>query len=340
MVVATNFLGLNVPQSLIARNPLPCRDKSKLFITSAAHHDSFENLAHYMTSDDLVVVNDTKVQPCRLIATKKHTLGRVELLFTQQVSLCQGWAIFKASHKLRVKTLLTIGAVELEVIEQKDRQVLLKTSQPLERIFAHYGLTPLPSYMNRTAEQSDNERYQSIWAKSKGSCAAPTASLHFTPKVLHSLQRKKVSIDYCTLHIGLGTFLPVKGAIENHVIHKEYYNVSQGLFEKILHTKKRGGRIVAVGTSVTRALESTMLTDRQGKPRLCGKTSLFIKPGYQFKIVDRLITNFHQPDSTLMLLVQAFSGKENIYQYYREAFTKNYRLYSYGDAMLLENNPC
>ena len=202
----------------------------------------------------------------------------------------------------------------------------------IDLIFDSLGQVPLPPYMNRTDNNQDRIRYQSVWAKNSGSCAAPTASLHFTKQVIESLSQKNINIDYCTLHVGLGTFLPVKGSIDTHVMHQERFEVSDRLLKKIKDVKSKGGKVIAVGTSVARALESVALKDF----RKNGATSLFIKPGFKFQIVDRLITNFHQPDSTLILLVKAFSGSQAIQSIYREAFVNKYRLYSYGDSMILE----
>lgn len=329
-----NFLGLNVPDSYIAREPLSNRDHSKLFVTGAGVHDKFYNLSHYIDSGDLLILNNTKVQPCRVIAHKKDSGGKVELLFTHKESSYQGVAIYKASHSLKIGTVLVSQSTHLRVIGTNGSKVTVQSDIPLDSLFQLIGHVPLPPYMKRISHTGDHSRYQSIWAQHNGSCAAPTASLHFTDKVINSLRHKGVLIDYCTLHVGLGTFLPVKGSVENHVMHEESYSVSQSLLEKIKQVKQRGNKVIAVGTSVTRALESAASTSFKGKEQ----TSLFIKPGYQFKVIDRLITNFHQPDSTLILLVQALSGQKEIRAYYREAFVQKYRLYSYGDAMLLENN--
>ena len=335
-----NFLGLNVPDCLIARYPLTKRDSSKLFVTNIDHHTHFESLDKFISSGDLLIINDTKVQPCRLIGKKERTSGRVELLFTSKTSEYCGWAIYKASHRLKQGAKIIIGPYVLEVLECQGRQVHLRSTCTLQRIFDHQGHVPLPSYMNRSSDFADKQRYQSVWATQSGSCAAPTASLHFTKHVLDKVRAKGVEIQTCTLHVGLGTFLPVKGSVQDHVMHEESYEVSKNLINKILEVKKRGGKVIAVGTSVTRALETAIEKNLLGQYKLKGKTSLFIKPGYRFKVVDRLITNFHQPDSTLILLVQAFAGVQKIKEYYSQAFMRQYRLYSYGDAMLLENKSC
>lgn len=333
MYNSPNFLGLNVPSTLIAKYPLPARDSSKLFVTGAQKHDQFSNLSQYIGSDDLVIFNDTKVQPCRILARKQSSKGRVELLFTEKTTEYQGWAIYKSSHRLKIGTILEEETGKRLVVSQvRGREVLVHSDLPLDMLFDSVGHVPLPSYMNRTDHQSDRSRYQSLWAKNTGSCAAPTASLHFTNKVINELTLKGVGINYCTLHVGLGTFLPVKNDIASHVMHEERFDVKSDLLKQIHETKQRGGKIIAVGTSVVRALESTCM--RQFKEQ--DNTSLFIKPGFKFNIVDRLITNFHQPDSTLILLVQAFAGVNEIKSIYQEAFLNKYRLYSYGDSMLLE----
>ena len=328
-----NFLGLNVPSTLIARSPLPARDSSRLFVTGNRKHDKFSNLVNYISSRDLVVFNDTKVQSCRILTYKSCSKGKVELLFTESLSDYMGWAIYKSSHKLKVGTVLEgDNSLRLTVIQHKGRSVLVQCEIPLDLLFQSVGHVPLPPYMNRADHQGDKNRYQSLWAKRSGSCAAPTASLHFTDKVLQDLKLKNINIRYCTLHVGLGTFLPVKSDISSHIMHEERFEVSAELLEQISKTKARGGQVIAVGTSVARALESTCLSQFKHQR----STSLFIKPGFRFNIIDKLITNFHQPDSTLILLVQAFAGVKEIRSIYQEAFFKKYRLYSYGDSMLLE----
>jgi S-adenosylmethionine:tRNA ribosyltransferase-isomerase len=331
MPFSPNFLGLNAPESLIAREPLAIRDHSKFFVTQKGIHDKFYHLHHYVNPGDLLILNNTKVEPCRVYA-KKETGGKVELLFIEQKNIYEGWAIYQSSQKLKKNTILICQSVTLMILEVYHGKVLLKSTLPLSRLFDSKGHVPLPPYMQRESYYKDKMAYQSLWAKHIGSCAAPTASLHFTQRVLLNLKNKGVLIDYCTLHVGLGTFLPIKKSINEHVMHEESYYVPKNLIEKIKSIKNNGGKIIAVGTSVMRALESSVNYSYSQS----SKTSLFIKPGYQFNIVDRLITNFHQTDSTLMLLVQAFAGKENITKYYREAFLKRYRLYSYGDAMILD----
>lgn len=328
-----NFLGFVLPESLIARHPLPQRDCARLLVGKTQQTLSFFDFPSIVNSNDLIIFNDTRVQPVRVYAKKYPSGGAVEFLFTQQKNLYEGLALYKSSHRLKIGQQLLCQDAILHVVGIEHNQVQIQSSVALDHLLLKQGHVPLPPYLRREDSVHDRWAYQTGWAKSPGSSAAPTASLHFTPRVLRLLEHKGVQATYCTLHVGLGTFLPVKGDVLTHKMHAEYYEVPERTLRLIEQTKQRGGRVIAVGTTVTRALESAY---QNGGVKQKGLTEIFMKPGYRFNIVDAMITNFHQVDSTLILLVQAFAGIESIKKLYCFALKERYRLYSYGDAMFLE----
>ena len=332
-----------LPSSLIAQYPSPQRDESSLMILhrgkGTIEHRSFRDLPNYFNSGDLLVMNNTRVFPARLIG-KKETGGKVEILLISPTNGTMGeWnVLIKGSGKVRPQTQIQFSQ-ELygEVKEVKDGKGRIRLSSQGEvmDLIRKVGRVPLPPYIKREDEPLDKDRYQTVFAEREGSIAAPTAGLHFTQDLLQSLRDQGITIAWITLHIGLGTFVPVKTRnVEDHAMEAEWVEISEQTGQEIEQTRSRGGRIIAVGTTTTRALES--FSDGNGGVK-CGKgiTSLFIYPPYHFKVINGLITNFHLPKSTLMMLVSAFAGKDLLAKAYQEAIDKKYRFYSYGDAMLI-----
>ena len=334
-----------LPESSIAQTPAEPRDSSRLLVlhrdTGDIEHRVFRDISDYLRAGDLLVLNKTRVIPARIYA-RKETGGRVELLLLRRRDEWT-WEALVGGKGLRVGKLVKVeDGPDAEIMELLDgSQRLIKFSEPIEPYFSRVGNVPLPPYIHE--KLSDPERYQTVYAREPGSAAAPTAGLHFTPRLLEELQAKGVKIAYVTLHVGLDTFAPVtEENPEEHVIHTEWCELPQETAELINETKKSGGRVVAVGTTSVRTLESA---DRSSsielssiEPRISpfvGATSLFILPGYEFRIVDAMITNFHLPKSTLLMLVSAFAGREAILKTYETAIQAGYRFYSFGDAMLL-----
>jgi S-adenosylmethionine:tRNA ribosyltransferase-isomerase len=331
------------PPSLIAQYPSPQRDESSLMILhrgkGTIEHRAFRDLPNYLNPGDLLVMNNTRVFPARLIG-KKETGGKVEMLLISPTNgRMEEWnVLIKGSGKVRPRAQIQFSQ-ELygEVKEVKDGRGRIRLSSQGEvmDLIRKVGRVPLPPYIKREDEPLDRDRYQTVFAEREGSIAAPTAGLHFTQDLLQSLRDQGVTIAWITLHIGLGTFVPVKTRnVEDHAMEAEWAEISEQTGQEIGQTRVRGGRIIAVGTTTTRALES--FSDGNGGVK-CGKgiTSLFIYPPYHFKVIDGLITNFHLPKSTLMMLVSAFAGKDLLAKAYQEAIDKKYRFYSYGDAMLI-----
>lgn len=330
-----NFLGFELPDELVAHYPLEQRDSSRVLLSRTVETVSFKAITEELSCGDLLILNDTKVQPARLTTYKKDTSGKVTLLVFELQPPHHARCMYKSSHPLHVHQTLICGAYELKVITLcGPGQAILESITPWAQVMEELGAVPLPPYLKRASEALDKERYQSVWAKETGSSAAPTASLHFTPEVLDSLTVKGVRIAYCTLHVGLGTFLPVRSAnTDTHVMHQEWFCVPAATLTAIAETRATGKKVTAVGTTVVRALESVDF----GKTETTqGLTDIFIRPGFHFKYIDRLLTNFHQVDTTLILLVQAFAGIEKISTCYKKALSEKMRLYSYGDCILLE----
>lgn len=337
-----NDFHFDLPSELIARYPLAKRSTSRLLCldkeTEGFIHRSFYELIDLVSPGDLLVFNDTKVIPARLFG-KKKTGGNVEILVEKILDDHRVLAQVRASKSPRIgEEIYFAEGICLEVIGRQKQFYELSYPAPdrtiLELIEA-IGQIPLPPYMHRVPDESDKERYQTVYAKLKGSVAAPTAGLHFDEELLCQLKNKQVEMGYLTLHIGAGTFAPVRvDNILEHKMHAEYLNVSKVLCEKIIAAKKQGKRVIAVGTTSLRALETASQTGVLAPYQ--GETNIFIYPGYAFQCVDALITNLHLPCSSLLMLVSAFSGHSKVMRAYQEAVKKSYRFYSYGDAMWME----
>ena len=302
--------------------------------TGNLEHRIFRDVGDYLRSGDLLVVNQTRVIPARIFA-RKETGGRAELLLLRRRDELT-WEALVGGKGLRVgKTIKVEDGPQAEIIELLDgSERLIKFSEPIEPYFSKVGNVPLPPYIHE--KLSDPERYQTVYAREPGSAAAPTAGLHFTPRLLEELQGKGVKIAYVTLHVGLDTFAPVtEENPKEHIIHTEWCELPQETADLINQTKQAGGKVIAVGTTSVRTLESAAAVGRDGIPPYEGPTSLFILPGYEFKVVDVMITNFHLPKSTLLMLVSAFAGRDTILETYEKAIKEGYRFYSFGDAMLI-----
>lgn len=325
---------------LIARYPLLARTASRLMVLGVTNdivHSQFENIFQLLNAGDLLVFNNTKVFPARLQA-KKKTGGKVEVLVERILDKTHMIVQLRASKSMRSGDYLIFAdTFQFEIIKRQDIFYVLRADSNLniECIIDEIGEIPLPPYLKRKAEHIDHERYQTIYAKYKGSVAAPTAGFHFDEALLKLIRAKQVQIDFLTLHVGAGTFAPVRvDNIKQHKMHNEYLQVSTLLCENIIKTKRAGNKVIAVGTTSLRGLE-TAAQNGQIQP-YNGDTNIFIYPGYQFQCVDALITNFHLPCSTLLMLVCAFGGYHQVMDAYKQAVLHRYRFYSYGDAMWIE----
>ena len=340
-----------LPPELIAQAPLPERSASRLLVVKpgqapSADHAGFEDrvfreLPELLAPGDLLVFNDTRVIPARLFG-QKATGGRVEILIERLLGADEARAQLGVSKSPKPGARIALDAGgEAEVLGRDDEFYRLRfdVSEPLESWLLHAGRLPLPPYIQREPGSDDDERYQTVFAREIGAVAAPTAGLHFDDALLEALQRRGVGFGHVTLHVGAGTFQPVRAdSLDDHVMHSEWLNVGAGLVEQIRQTRAAGGRVVAVGTTVVRALESATRANAAGEPELqpfAGETRLFILPGYRIGSVDALITNFHLPESTLLMLVSAFAGKARMFAAYEHAIRERYRFFSYGDAMML-----
>ncbi|WP_418626737.1 tRNA preQ1(34) S-adenosylmethionine ribosyltransferase-isomerase QueA [Anaerosinus sp.] len=333
----------DLPESFIAQTPCEPRDHSKLLIldsqTGRIEHKIFYQLKEYLKPGDTIIFNDTKVIPARLIGTKDETGAKIEVFLLSRKTGDEWEALVKPGKKARVGAKINFGeALSCEVIENTDfggRIVKFHYEGIFEEILDRLGETPLPPYIHEKLQ--DKERYQTVYAKERGSAAAPTAGLHFTKEMLTDLKEKGINLGFVTLHVGLGTFRPVNvEKIEEHQMHREYYSLPKETADLINLTKQRGNRVIAIGTTAIRTLESAS-EKKDFIEAKSGWTDIFIYPGYEFKIVDALVTNFHLPKSTLLMLISAFSGKENIFHAYEEAKKHKYRFFSFGDAMFLLN---
>lgn len=333
----------DLPQELIAQDPLEQRDSSRLLIldkeTGERTHKIFHDIIDYLHEGDCLVINNTKVIPARLIGEREGTGGKVEVLLLKRRSDNVRETLVKPGKKARPGMRLSFGGGLLhaevqEVVDEGNRLIRFEYEGIFEEILDQLGQMPLPPYI--THQLKDKNRYQTVYAKYEGSAAAPTAGLHFTEELLEQIQAKGVKIARVTLHVGLGTFRPVKVEdVTEHHMHTEFYHVSEEAADIINETKKQGGRVICVGTTSCRTIESA--ADDQGIVHATeGDTDIFIYPGYQFKVLDCLITNFHLPESTLLMLVSALAGKENIMAAYREAVEMRYRFFSFGDAMFIK----
>ena len=339
----TSAFDYELPSALIAQYPAEKRDESRLLVLDRAagtiEHRRFRDIVEYIPAGDALVVNETRVFPARLLG-KRAGGGEAEVLLLRPLSDPRVWeALVRPGAKLRAGKTVTIAAdVQLEILDvlpNGNRVVRIDADGNVDDVIARHGHIPLPPYMERPEESLDRERYQTVYARERGSVAAPTAGLHFTAPLLEQLAQDGVSIVKVLLHVGVGTFRPVE--VEDpaqHVMHEETWEIGEAAARDIANVKQNDGRIWAVGTTVTRTLESA--SDEHGNVRSgSGATNLFIRPGYRFKVVDHLLTNFHLPRSTLLMLVSAIGGYEQVMRAYQEAVRERYRFYSYGDAMLV-----
>lgn len=332
----------DLPQELIAQDPLEDRSASRLLVlnktTGEVCHQSFKNIVNYLHPGDCLVINDTKVIPARLYGAKKETNAKIELLLLKRRENDIWETLVKPGKKARPGTEISFGeglltGTILDTIDDGNRLIQFHYQGIFEEILDQLGQMPLPPYI--THQLRDKNRYQTVYAKHEGSAAAPTAGLHFTQKLLDEIEAMGVSIARVTLHVGLGTFRPVK--VENvldHHMHSEFYRIEQSEADKINQAKARGRRVICVGTTSCRTIESAAL-DNGEVPAKSGWTDIFIYPGYTFKVLDALITNFHLPESTLVMLVSALAGREHVLHAYQEAIHERYRFFSFGDAMLI-----
>ena len=332
-----------LPEELIAQHPLEKRDESRLMVldkkTGEIEHKKFYDIIDYLNKGDTLVLNNTRVMPARLIGEKENTGGKIEFLLLKRVEGDKWECLAKPGKSAREGRRFTFGngllkAEVIEVLENGNRIVEFYYEGIFEQVLDSLGEMPLPPYIHEKLE--DKERYQTVYSKEEGSAAAPTAGLHFTKELLKKIQDKGVNIVYLTLHVGLGTFRPVKvEEIEKHNMHSEFYMLSKESADIINETKKRGNRIISVGTTSTRTLET--IGDENGMVKeQSGWTNIFIYPGYKFKVVDNLITNFHLPESTLIVLVSTLAGRENVMNAYNVAVKEKYRFFSFGDAMFIK----
>ena len=342
----TSDFNYDLPQELIAQDPLTDRSASRLMHLSikdgSIEHRHFTDILEYLNPGDCLVINDTKVIPARLYGHKEETGALIEILLLKRNENDVWECLVKPGKKARKGTRISFGDGLLkgeivDVIEDGNRLIHFEYNGIFEEILDQLGEMPLPPYI--THKLQDKNRYQTVYAKHEGSAAAPTAGLHFTKELLEKVKEKGVQIAHVTLHVGLGTFRPVKvDDVEQHHMHSEYYVVEEDQEKLINDTKKNGGRVIAVGTTSCRTLESA--TGEDGVLKAGSSwTEIFIYPGYHFKMIDSLITNFHLPESTLMMLVSALAGKEKIMHAYEEAVKERYRFFSFGDAMFIDSNP-
>lgn len=331
-----------LPDHLIAQFPLPQRTQSRLLHLQGRNGQysdhEFIELPNFLKAGDLIVFNDTKVIKARLKG-QKASGGKVEVLIERILSSSDALAHIRASHAPKPSSVLTLAeSLKVHVLERQEDLFLLRfeTTQTIFELLDKFGSLPLPPYIEHTPNTQDEERYQTVYARSLGAVAAPTAGLHFDNTILNALKNKGIKIAYITLHVGAGTFQPVREEnIASHRMHSEWYEVPQTTINAISETQLAGGQVVAVGTTTLRALESAATHNLKLTPGL-QETNIFITPGFRFQIVDKLITNFHLPKSTLLMLISAFGGYENIKSAYRHAVDKEYRFFSYGDSMLIE----
>ncbi len=334
----------DLPQELIAQDPLEDRSASRLLCldkeTGEVSHHVFREIVDFLNPGDCLVLNNTKVIPARLLGEREGTGGHVEVLLLKRKDKDVWETLVKPGKKCKPGSRLAFGdgllkAEVMDVVEEGNRLVRFEYDGIFEEVLDKLGEMPLPPYI--THKLQDKNRYQTVYAKYEGSAAAPTAGLHFTQELLEQIKNKGVEIAYVTLHVGLGTFRPVKEEnVLNHHMHSEYYQVSEEAAKKINSTKAKGGRIICVGTTSCRTIESA--SDDNGIVHAgCDNTEIFIYPGYRFKVLDSLITNFHLPESTLVMLVSALAGREHVLAAYEEAIKERYRFFSFGDAMFINN---
>jgi len=340
-----------LPEELIAQQPTEQRDASRLLVvhrkTDELEHKHFYDIVDYLNPGDCLVMNNSKVIPARLYGTKKSTGAHIEFLLIKRIEGDRWETMVKPGKRVKPGDVISFSednlfeAEVLEYGEEGTRIVEFKYDGIFMERLEELGNMPLPPYIERASEDKDKDRYQTVYAKEEGSVAAPTAGLHFTPEILEKAKEKGVKLAYVTLHVGIGTFRPVKvEKIEEHKMHFEEYHVDEETAKIVNETKKAGGRIISVGTTSTRTLESAaVLNEETGEYEVKaggGNTGIFIYPGYEFKIIDSLITNFHLPKSTLVMLVSALYNREGILKAYETAVKAKYRFFSFGDAMFIE----
>ncbi|MEB3102037.1 tRNA preQ1(34) S-adenosylmethionine ribosyltransferase-isomerase QueA [Ferviditalea candida] len=342
-----NWFDFELPESLIAQSPLVERNRSRLMTldkrTGEIGHYFFDDLIRFLQAGDTLVLNDTKVIPARLFGVKAQTGAKVEVLLLKNLGEDRWETLVKPGKRVKPGTRLLFGPQEEPVLtaeveseaEMGERVLKFHYQGIFHEILDRLGQMPLPPYIKQQLE--DKNRYQTVYAKHEGSAAAPTAGLHFTDEMLNRIAGMGISIAYLTLHVGLGTFRPVSVSnIEEHRMHAEYYSISRQTAEMLNDAAERGGRIIAVGTTSARTLETAGGQFGRGRIRECsGWTDIFIYPGYRMEMVDALLTNFHLPKSTLLMLISAFAGRENVLNAYREAVNSRYRFFSFGDAMFI-----
>ena len=332
----------DLPEELIAQDPLEDRSSSRLLVldkeTGKTEHHVFKEIVDYLEEGDCLVINDTKVLPARLIGAKVGTDAKIEVLLLKRKENDIWETLVKPGKKAKPGTKISFGdgllvGEVLDIVEEGNRLIQFQYDGIFEEVLDELGQMPLPPYITHHLE--DKNRYQTVYAKHTGSAAAPTAGLHFTPELLHQIAEKGVEIARVTLHVGLGTFRPVKvDNILEHHMHSEFYQIEEEAAEKINQAKESGHRVICVGTTSCRTIESAAENGRL--KATSGWTDIFIYPGYEFKILDCLITNFHLPESTLIMLVSALAGREHVLDAYREAVEEKYRFFSFGDAMFIK----
>ena len=339
----TDDFDYNLPEELIAQTPLEKRDNSRLMVvdkkTGEIKHEVFHNIINYMDSNDVLVLNDTKVMPARIIGQKVDTKALIELLLLKNIDGDNWECLAKPAKRIKIGTVISFGNGELKstcigIGEEGIRIMKFQYSGIFYEILDKLGSMPLPPYIKEKLR--DNDRYQTVYAREIGSAAAPTAGLHFTKELLLEIANKGIKICYITLHVGLGTFRPVNVEdVTNHKMHSEFYSMSKETAKILNEAKKNGQRIISVGTTTTRTLE-TIMNRYETFKETSGWTDIFIYPGYKFKGIDAQITNFHLPKSTLIMLVSAFATKEIILNAYNEAVKNKYRFFSFGDSMFIK----
>ena len=332
----------DLPEGLIAQTPIEPRDHSRLLVMNKAsgeiEHKHFYDILDYLNEGDCLIVNDSRVLPARIFGTKDEIGANVEFLLLKQIENNKWETLCKPGKKAKIGTKFNFGdgimtGTVVDITEEGNRIVEFQCEDNFYATLDKIGQMPLPPYI--TEKLQDKERYQTVYSHELGSAAAPTAGLHFTKELMKKIEDKGIKIGYVTLHVGLGTFRPVKvDDVNNHKMHSEHYEVPKDTATLIKETKAKGGRVIAVGTTSCRTLES--VASEHGEVKACeGWTDIFIYPGYKFKVLDGLITNFHLPESTLIMLVSAFAGYENVMNTYKVAVEEKYRFFSFGDAMLI-----
>lgn len=338
----TSDFNYDLPQELIAQDPLLDRSSSRLMLlnksTGEIQHEVFSNITKYLKKGDCLVINDTKVIPARLFGVKKDTKATIELLLLKRIDEFSWETLVKPGKKARINSQIVFGdglmtGEIVDVLEDGNRIIKFSYDGIFEEILDQLGTMPLPPYI--THKLKDQNRYQTVYAVNSGSAAAPTAGLHFTNELLDEIKDMGVDIAHVTLHVGLGTFRPVKvDDVNEHKMHTEYFQIEQSQADIINNAKKNGNRVICVGTTSCRSVESAA-DDNGFVHAMSAETSIFIYPGYSFKVLDALITNFHLPESTLIMLVSALAGKENVLEAYKCAVDEKYRFFSFGDAMFV-----